>query len=141
MDPGGYELSGIVNLIRRNDARHVHLRLNSFDPGAALEAGKDWPGTVPGLTEEGFTWTVRNTEALLIRIAVRLGVPIANSQLASQWEAPIETMHDRLAVWAVTAQRKCVTGLTGTHWAPGWANKAWPWGQWQTNIPARGQSV
>jgi hypothetical protein len=40
-------------------------------------------------------------EKLLVRIAVRYGAPIGNSQFASQWEDPIETVSDTLAVLAV----------------------------------------
>lgn len=104
LDPEKWELSGIITLIRRNNGKHVHLALKGFDVQKALESGKDWGGDIPALTADDFVWTVQETEKLLIRIAVRLGVPIGNSQFASQWEYPIGKMHDRLAVWAVTAE-------------------------------------
>jgi hypothetical protein len=40
-------------------------------------------------------------EKLLVRIVVRYGVPIGNSQFASQWEKPIGTVPDTLAALAV----------------------------------------
>lgn len=102
-DPENFELSGIVALQRRNNTRHVHLRVDSFDAAKAIESGKLWDVEIPELADPDFELTVPLVEMFLIRVAVRMGVPIGNSAGASQWEDPIGSVADRLAIWATTA--------------------------------------
>ncbi|WP_114906828.1 hypothetical protein [Ornithinimicrobium murale] len=103
LDPEIFELSGIIALQRRNNTRHAHLSLDGFDAAKAIEAGKLWNVDIPELADPDFVLTTVLVEQFLVRIAVRLGVPIGNSQFASQWESPIGSLPDRLAIWAVTA--------------------------------------
>lgn len=98
------EVSAIAALIRRNQASHTHLHFAGFDAGKAIEAGREWDVDSPELADPNFTLSVPDVEKTLIRIVVRLGVPVGNSQFASQWETPIGTLWDRLAVWAVTTE-------------------------------------
>jgi hypothetical protein len=109
LDPKAEIVSGIVTLLRVNRAVPQHLR---YDPGT-FDASKwrnlrdrdSWSG--PGLDyldkalPPGAMLSEAEVEQLLVRIAVRYGAPIGNSQFASQWEGPIGSAPDTLAAMAV----------------------------------------
>lgn len=118
VDPHGDRVySGFISLIRRNRAQcfpliinPVNGRTDGFDPTPALNAIANWNDDAPGkiaLTQrinEG-QWTVPDIEMILIRIAVRTGVPIGNSIGATQWEGPVSKARDTLAVLATDPVR------------------------------------
>ncbi|MFD9829023.1 hypothetical protein ACFWXB_16245 [Tsukamurella tyrosinosolvens] len=101
--------SGIVTLLRVNRAKS---RAFNYEPDAfessrwrgIVERGR-WSGPAIDSLEvhfaSGDTLKSVDVEKLLVRIAVRYGVPIGNSQFASQWENPIGSISDTLAALAV----------------------------------------
>lgn len=108
LDPSAEIVSGIVLLLRVN---HAHCEAFTYDPATfdptrwqAIVAAGDWGGSaVERLWERLLAGppTVAEVEELLIRIAVRYGTPLGNSQYHSQWENPIDRPADTLAVLAV----------------------------------------
>lgn len=102
-------VSGIVTLLRVNRAVPKYFRYNpdTFDASKwrGLRDKGSWSG--PGLDyldkalPVGAKLPDAEVEQLLVRIAVRYGVPIGNSQFASQWEGPIGSAPDTLAAMAV----------------------------------------
>lgn len=106
MDPQQEAVSGLVCLMRRNNAHHVHLRLEGFDAAKAIATGDQyWERPLPEIEDPDFEMSVRFVEEFLIRVAVRLGVPIANSQFAGQFVPKGDLRPaDRLAMWAVNVE-------------------------------------
>ncbi|MGW4125879.1 hypothetical protein [Nocardia sp. NPDC004711] len=115
-DPTTVILSGIVTLLRVNRAVPQALLYDpvTFDGGRwrSVRESYGWNGTAFDLLEaalpEGEPLPVTEVEKLLVRIAVRYGAPIGNSQFASQWEGPINTVSDTLAALAVGADQAFV---------------------------------
>jgi hypothetical protein len=109
LDPKAEIVSGIVTLLRVNQAVPQALRYdpNTFDASKwrDLRDKDNWSGE--GLDNlnmalpPGAILPEAQVEELLVRIAVRYGVPIGNSQFASQWEKPIGSVPDTLAALAV----------------------------------------
>lgn len=117
--PHGEEfLSGFIHLAHRNHARR-HLvqiqprngRSDGFDPRPALTGIEDWSGPAATNLQARLLgpqeWSVADVETVLIRIAVRCGVPIGNSAGASQWESPIGDPRDSLAALAADLEQVC----------------------------------
>lgn len=106
-DPGYNVLSGIVTLLRVNRAQlhPLHYATSDYDRErwSTIRNEYDWSGSAFDAVDE---WhdspSVKQVENMLVRIAVRYGAPIGNSQFASQWENPIGTIPDTLAVLALT---------------------------------------
>ncbi|MGY5766566.1 hypothetical protein ACXET9_15370 [Brachybacterium sp. DNPG3] len=106
-------LSGFVALWRENSARSRGLSYDpaAFDPTAALAiiAREGWGGgACDGLGERhriAQAPTVEEVEKVLVRIHIRAGRLIGNSQFGSQWESPIGSYTDTLAALAVDAAR------------------------------------
>lgn len=103
-DPTETLLSAFVALIRRNKGEAHALRLDGYDASVGREAAQGWSG---GAFNTLATWlddprpiSVDSAETLLIRIAVRCGVPIGNSKDASQWDRPLGNATDTLAALA-----------------------------------------
>jgi hypothetical protein len=100
---------GLVTLLRVNQAALQALRYDpdTFDSTKwrKLRDAQGWSGAAFDKLDESQAGQVgpspAEVEKLLVRIAVRYGAPIGNSQFASQWEDPIETVSDTLAVLAV----------------------------------------
>jgi hypothetical protein len=111
LDPRETIHSGIVALLRANKARIQPLRYipAEFDGSkwTAIRDREGWQGkafdTLAAVFEQGWVPTAEDIEKVLIRVAVRYGTPIGNSQFASQWETPIGSPSDTLAVLAVTS--------------------------------------
>lgn len=100
--------SGIVPLLGVNNALLQPLRYEpaSFDASICLTFAEPWEGWQIDrlrsyLVDE--SPTPQDVERLLIRICVRSGVPIGNSQFASQWENPIGSPMDTMAAMSVHA--------------------------------------
>ncbi len=107
-DPRDEIVSGIVTLLRANKAALQPLRYDpsEFDQSAWLILAETWSGPVVDTLRSYLTDhapTPEDVEVLLIRICVRYGVPIGNSQFASQWETPIGSPMDTLAAISVFA--------------------------------------
>lgn len=108
-DPKYNIRSGIVSLLRANEAEKQALYYDpdTFDAGRWRKLREDWDGDAFLYLDEalpdGEALTAEDVEQLLVRIAIRYGVPIGNSQFASQWENPIGSIPDTLAVLAVGA--------------------------------------
>ena len=107
LDPKTEIVSGIVTLLRVNRAVPQFLRYdpNTFDASKwrGLRDKDNWSrlDNLDTALPPGATLPEEQVEMLLVRIAVRYGVPIGNSQFASQWEKPIGTVPDTLAALAV----------------------------------------
>ncbi|WP_040837386.1 hypothetical protein [Nocardia brevicatena] len=108
LHPREWTYSGIVMLLRANKAQvqPLHYEPATFD-GTKWKLILDqqgWGGTafdkLAVTLGSGEAPTVEEIEKLLVRIAVRYGTPIGNSQFASQWEAPIGSTSDSLAALA-----------------------------------------
>lgn len=105
--------SGIVSLLSVNNAllQPIRYEENKFDAARCLsqiEADR-WSGSAVDtlrayLAEQ--SPTAQDVEKLLIRICVRYGVPIGNSQFASQWETPIGSPMDTMAAISAYADEK-----------------------------------
>lgn len=101
-----HNYSGFVALATANDAvRHAYrYRSDTFAWAEILKTAEHWTGSlidvvtararanVPPSTEE--------VEQILIRIHVRTGCVVGNSQFASQWEHPIGSFTDAVAILA-----------------------------------------
>lgn len=73
-----------------------------FEVGRSQVALRCWfAADVEGWLSNAGTFTHKDGEKLLVRIATRAGVPIGNSQFASQWAEPIYSAADTLALLAV----------------------------------------
>lgn len=109
-DPRDEIRSGIITLLRANHAllQPLGYEKDSFDPSAcrARIAADGWSGPaiekVCALLADRSP-TAEEVEQLLIRICVRYGVPLGNSQFASQWETPIGSPIDTMAAISVYA--------------------------------------
>ena len=109
LDPKAEIVSGIVTLLRVNRAVPQRLRYDpdTFDASKwrNLRDEDSWSGSALDYLDQalppGAKLPEAEVEQLLVRIAVRYGVPIGNSQFASQWEGPIGTTPDTLAGMAV----------------------------------------
>lgn len=102
-----HNYSGFVALATANDAvrRAYRYRPDSFAWAEILKTAENWTGSlvdvvtararadVPPSTEE--------VEQILVRIHVRTGCVVGNSQFASQWEKPIGSFTDAVAILAV----------------------------------------
>jgi hypothetical protein len=103
-------VSGIVALLRVNRAvpQHLYYDPNTFDASKwrNFRDRDSWTGAALDYLNKalppGAKLSEEQVEQLLVRIAVRYGVPIGNSQFASQWEGPIGSAPDTLAVMAVS---------------------------------------
>lgn len=103
--------SGIVALMAENNSRRVPL---SYDPSEFtvepilqhIESEK-WNGTLLDEAilriKDGLPPSVAEVEEILIRIHIRTGRVIGNSQYASQWEKPIGRFPDTVAALAADA--------------------------------------
>jgi hypothetical protein len=106
-DPTAETVSAFIALVRRNQGVCHPLLIEGFDPtpSQALLLKDDWGGHAVDVLQ---TWLDKSegsistelAEKLLIRIVVRAGVPVGNSRDASQWENPIGSPMDTLAVLA-----------------------------------------
>lgn len=106
--------SGIVSLMVENEARRRALRYDSgsFDASKLKThiSAYRWSGgaidtVLERLIDEGGSPTVEEIEEILVRIHIRAGRLIGNSQFASQWETPIGSFTDTVAALAVHAAR------------------------------------
>jgi len=107
-DPKWEIFSGIITLLRVNKAELQPLRYepDEFDPAAwrELSEAHHWNGPAIDYLHavlESRPPTPEEVERLLIRIGVRYGTPLGNSQFASQWEGPIGKITDTLAAISV----------------------------------------
>jgi hypothetical protein len=109
LDPKAEIVIGIVTLLRVNRAvpQHLHYDPDTFDTSKwrNLQDTDSWWGPGPDNLDKalppGAKLSEEQVEQLLVRIAVRYGVPIGNSQFASQWEGPLGSVPDTLAAMAV----------------------------------------
>lgn len=121
LDPKAEIVSGIVSLLGVNQAvpQHLHYDPDTFDASKwrNLRDSDSWSGAAFDYLDRalplGAQLSAAEVEQLLVRIAVRYGVPIGNSQFASQWEDPIGTKPDTLAVLAVAYDPSFV--IPGAH--------------------------
>lgn len=105
--------SGFVALAAENNAERIPLRYKSdeFDPLklAAVIDTEEWKGgaiaTLLDRLDEGRPPTAEEVERILVRIHVRMGCLIGNSQYASQWEGPIGSVTDTIAALAIDSHR------------------------------------
>ncbi len=103
-------LSGIVYLIARNDAhvQYYNITVNydgtvvsDLEQMSELLTRNDWAldanygRSLISAARKG--WSVPDVENLLIRLCVRLGVPIANASGAGLWESSCGTPTDLIA--------------------------------------------
>ncbi|WP_209561067.1 hypothetical protein [Frigoribacterium sp. PvP032] len=104
-------VSGFVALMSENEGERRPFRYEptSFDKSklpAHINA-EDWHGeSVDRVVERlasGEPPTLEEVEQILIRIHVRAGCLIGNSQFGSQWEGPIGSFCDTMAVLATDA--------------------------------------
>lgn len=107
-DPREGIYSGIMTLLRANKAQLQPLMFlpEEFDSSAWRRLADTWEGPIIASLREDLAdraLTVEEVEVLLVRICVRYGIPIGNSQFASQWENPIGTSTDTLAAMSVHA--------------------------------------
>lgn len=97
-------------LLRVNQAvpQNLYYDPNTFDARKwrNFRDRDSWSGAALDYLDKalppGAKLSEEQVEQLLVRIAVRYGVPIGNSQFASQWENPIGSAPDTLAVMAVS---------------------------------------
>ena len=109
LDPRNTIYAGIITLLRVNRATPQALRYdpNAFDSSnwRTLRDARGWSGEAFDYLDKALADHIgpesAEVEKLLVRIAVRYGAPIGNSQFGSQWEGPIGTIPDTLAVLAV----------------------------------------
>lgn len=113
-------VSGFLHLVEENDAVRKPLRYEpgSFNPEKLLllVAQEKWEGeAVTAMLEfvQNSTLTVEQVEQVLIRVHVRTGRLIGNSQFASQWEGPIGKVADTIA--AVAADAAWLDGILPRH--------------------------
>ncbi|WP_067779659.1 hypothetical protein [Actinomyces vulturis] len=100
--------STIVTLLGVNKAKIIPLRYDpstsDFSPIFDCIKREGWHGSYfERLTEflETSIPTVEEVEKILIRIVLRCGCLIGNSQFASQWEGPLGRFSDTFAILAV----------------------------------------
>lgn len=107
-------VSGIAALLSENDAQPHHFRYGpaAFDPAVLAQHVKaeGWEGNaidsvLERLRDESGAPTPEEVEGILVRLHVRTGRLIGNSQYASQWETPIGSFTDTVAVLAADAAR------------------------------------
>lgn len=106
-------VAGFTALINENEARSRPLRYDpasfDFDLLRTHIAVENWTGgavdIVTARLDAKQPPTVEEVEQILIRIHVRTGRLIGNSQFASQWENPIGSFADTVAVLAADAAR------------------------------------
>lgn len=104
-------VSGFVALMGENDASRWPLSYSpeSFDGTKLLSHinAEQWHGKsidlVIGRLTNAEPPTLEEVEQILIRIHVRAGCLIGNSQFGSQWEGPIGSFCDTMAVLATDA--------------------------------------
>lgn len=115
-------VSGFTALVAENDAqRHpLHYDPETFVP-SRLKTHIDaegWSGrgidTVAARLDQQTPPTPEEIEQILVRTHVRTGRLIGNSQFASQWEGPIDSFTDTVAVLAVDAARTSGVLPSGT---------------------------
>ncbi|SMQ66974.1 hypothetical protein SAMN06295909_1381 [Plantibacter sp. VKM Ac-1784] len=112
---------GFAALVTENDASRRPLRYDpdTFDPATVFTyiAAESWAGPaidrVVARLKAGAFPSASEVEEILIRIHVRTGRLIGNSQFASQWETPIGSFEDTIAVLAAGAAR--MSGVLGRH--------------------------
>lgn len=111
-------VSGFVALLAENDARQRPLRYDpsTFDPAPLAQhvAAEGWKGkaidtVLERCRRQDGAPTVEEVEQILVRLHVRTGRLIGNSQYASQWETPIGSFTDTVAVLAADTARS--TGI------------------------------
>ena len=107
-------VSGFVALLAENDAQPHPLR---YDPAAFSPASltrhvraEGWEGkaidtVLERCQRQDGAQTVEEVEQILVRLHVRTGRLIGNSQYASQWETPIGSFTDTVAALAADAAR------------------------------------
>ncbi|MFE2955085.1 hypothetical protein [Nocardia tengchongensis] len=108
-DPNIEILSGIITLLRVNRGALQLFRYvpDTFDANRwkVIRDKHGWEGkaldNLEAALPDGTPLPATEVEKLIVRIAVRYGVPIGNSQFASQWETPIGSISDTLAALAV----------------------------------------
>lgn len=118
LDPHSAEevYGGFANIIRRNRAVSIPIavdpvpgRGDGFDPTTLLETINGLEGAYyERLRERALSedeWTIPDIETVLIRLAVRCGVPIANSAGTGLWINWIGDLRDAMAVVATDAVR------------------------------------
>ena len=107
-------VSGFVALLVENDAERRTLRYDpaTFDPAPLVRhaEAEGWQGAaidrvLDRCRREDGAPTVEEVEEILVRLHVRTGRLIGNSQFASQWETPIGSFTDTVAVLAADAAR------------------------------------
>lgn len=116
-DAAGFEdysrrtYSGFVAMMYENETTRRPLIYDDVTFGSdalcALLEEHEWSGSsVDALRERldaGVPPTVGEVEQILVRIHVRAGRIVGNSQFASQWEGPIGSFSDTVAAVAVNA--------------------------------------
>jgi len=107
-------VSGFVALLVENHAHRRTLRYDpaTFDPAPLVQhvEAEGWNGSaIDGVLDrcvrEDGAPTLEEVEAILVRLHIRTGRLIGNSQYASQWETPIGSFTDTVAVLAADAAR------------------------------------
>lgn len=108
-------LSGITALLSENDAmsRPLFYDPASFDPELLQRhvTTEHWEGgaidsVLERLRRTDGAPTVEEVEQILVRLHIRTGRLLGNSQFASQWETPIGSFTDTVAVLATDAARR-----------------------------------
>ena len=111
-------VSGFVALLAENDAQPHPLRYDpaDFDPAPLTRhvGTEGWEGkaidtVLERCRRQDGAPTVEEVEQILVRLHVRTGRLIGNSQFASQWETPIGSFTDTVAALAADAARS--TGI------------------------------
>ena len=118
LDPHSAEevYGGFANITRRNRAVSIPIavepvpgRKDGFDPATLLETINGLEGAYYDRLRERARsedeWTIPDIETVLIRLAVRCGVPIANSAGTGLWINWIGDLRDAMAVVATDAVR------------------------------------
>lgn len=86
------------------DGAKVIFAINGSDAGQGSWEGGSFDALRQRI-ESGIPPTAEEIEEFLVRIHIRAGCLIGNSQYASQWENPIGRFADTLAVLAVDSAR------------------------------------
>lgn len=106
--------SGIVALLSENNAKSRPLRHDPamFEPGPLQHhvEQEGWAGgaidsVLERLRQPDGAPTTEEVEQILVRLHIRTGRLIGNSQFASQWESPIGSFSDTVAVLAADVAR------------------------------------
>lgn len=114
LDHANRIVSGFATLLSENDAQPHYFRYEPADFDRAMLTQhvrtQGWEGNaidsvLERLRDEGGAPAPEEVEGILVRLHVRTGRLIGNSQYASQWETPIGSFTDTVAALAADAAR------------------------------------